>query len=63
MSDITAWGTRSCADLGLVVSSPGERTHDQPWSVAVAHDIHEADGTDGRSGSRPTGSAPVTSPS
>ena len=40
MSDITAWVTRSCADLGLVVSSPGERTHDQPWSVAVAHDIH-----------------------
>jgi hypothetical protein len=48
MSEVTAWVTSSCADLGLVVTSPGERTHDQPWSYAVVHDIREADGTDGR---------------
>jgi hypothetical protein len=48
MSDAGAWVTSSCADLGLVVTSSGERTHDQPWSYAVTYDVREVDGTDGQ---------------
>jgi hypothetical protein len=40
--------TGSCADLGLAVTSPGDRSHDQPWSYAVAYDIRESDGSQGR---------------
>ena len=48
MPDATAWVTSSCRDLGLVVTSAGERTHDRPWSSAVVYDVREASGIDGR---------------
>ncbi|MHB1475563.1 MAG: hypothetical protein ACYCV4_18455, partial [Dermatophilaceae bacterium] len=48
MADATRWVTSSCRDLGLVVTSPGERTHDRPWSSAVVYDVREANGIDGR---------------
>lgn len=48
MHDATAWVSSACADIGLVVTSPGERTHHRPWSFAVAFEISEAGGTDGR---------------
>jgi hypothetical protein len=46
--DASEWVTSSCADLGLVVASPGELLHNRPWSCAVSYEIREADGTDGR---------------
>jgi Phosphotransferase enzyme family len=48
VSEISAWVTSSCADLGLVVTSAGERTHDRPWSFALVYDVRETNGTDGR---------------
>jgi len=48
MPDATSWVTSSCRGLGVVVTSPGERTHERPWSTAVVYDVREADGTDGR---------------
>ena len=42
------WVTDSCRGLGLVVTSPGEKVQDRPWSSAFVYDIHQADGTDGR---------------
>jgi hypothetical protein len=48
MGEATAWVTSSCADLGLVVTSPGDQSHDRPWSYAVAYDVREPDGAQGR---------------
>lgn len=48
MPDATTWVTSSCRDLGLVVTSPGERTHDRPWSSAAVYDVRDTDRTDGR---------------
>lgn len=48
MGAVTAWVTSSCADLDLLVTSPGERTHDRPWSYAVVHDVRNPDGTNGQ---------------
>ena len=48
MDDASAWVTGSCADLGLVVLTTGERIHDRPWSDVVARDIREGNGNEGR---------------
>jgi hypothetical protein len=48
MGEVTAWVTSSCRDLDLVVVSPGELTHDRPWSRVLAFDIREPDGALGR---------------
>ena len=48
MPHATAWVTSSCRDLGLVVTSPGERTHDRPWSSAAVYDVRDTDHIDGR---------------
>jgi hypothetical protein len=48
VNEVTAWVASSCRGLGLVVTSPGELTHDRPWSRVAVFDVHEADGSGGR---------------
>jgi len=48
MDDAETWVTSSCADLGLVATSPGWQTHNQPWSSAVVYDVRDAGGKESR---------------